>query len=51
MASRLHFTLLLLFYVSFSWCRGRGGSRISGMGVHVYKGVGGFALLILSHFS
>ena len=28
----------------------RGGSRISGKGVHMYKGVG-FALLILSHFS
>ena len=28
----------------------RGGSRISGKGVHMYKGVG-FAMLILSHFS
>ena len=27
----------------------RGGSRISGQGVHMYQGVG-FALLILSHF-
>ena len=32
----------------------RGGSRISGKEVHIYNGmggVGGFALLILSHFS
>ena len=28
----------------------RGGSRISGKGVHIYKGEG-FALLISSHFS
>ena len=28
----------------------RGGSRVSGQGVHMYKIVG-FALLILSHFS
>ena len=35
----------------------RGGSRFSGKGVHMYKGMcvcvggGGFALLVLSHFS
>ena len=29
----------------------RGGSRISGKGVHIYIKVRGFALLILSHFS
>ena len=28
-----------------------GGSRISGKGVHMYKGVWGFTLLILSNFS
>ena len=28
----------------------RGGSIITGKGVHIYKGVG-FALLIVSHFS
>ena len=28
-----------------------GRSRISGKGVHMDKGVGGFTLLILSHFS
>ena len=28
----------------------RGGCRISGKGVHMYKCVGGFTLLILSHF-
>ena len=32
------------------WCIYRGGSRISGKGVHMYKGTG-FAFLILSHFS
>ena len=34
----------------FSSAHPRGGSRISGNGVHMYKGVG-FALLILSNFS
>ena len=29
----------------------RDGSRISGKGVHMYKGVCGVALLLLSHFS
>ena len=30
----------------------RDGSRISGKGLHMYKGVcGGFTLLILSHFA
>ena len=29
----------------------RSGSRISGKWVYMYKGVGGFTLLILSHFS
>ena len=33
-----------------SWHDPRGGSRISGKGVQMYKGVG-FSLLILSHFS
>ena len=28
----------------------RGGSRISAKGVHMYRGGGGFALLILFHF-
>ena len=32
------------------WCIYRGGSRISGKDVHMYKGTG-FAFLILSHFS
>ena len=32
------------------WCIDRGGSRISGKRVHMYKGAG-FAFLILSHFS
>ena len=31
------------------WCIYRGGSRISGKGVHMYKGTG-FAFLIFSHF-
>ena len=38
-----------LDYIHF-WCIYRGGSRISGKGVHMYKGTG-FAFLILSHFS
>ena len=33
-----------------SWCSYMGVSRISGKGVHMYKGAG-FAFLILSHFS
>ena len=38
-----------LDYIDF-WCIYRGeGSRISGNGVHMYKGAG-FAFLILSHF-
>ena len=36
-------------YTDF-WCIYRGGTRISGEGVHLYKGAG-FAFLILSHFS
>ena len=36
-------------YIGF-WCIYRGGSRISGKGVHMYKGAG-YAFLILSHFS
>ena len=36
-------------YIDF-WCIYRGGSRISGKGVHMYKDAG-FAFLILSHFS
>ena len=32
-------------YINF-WCIYRGGSRISGKGVHLYKGMG-FAFLIL----
>ena len=32
------------------WCIYRVGSRISGKGVHMYKGAG-FAFVILSHFS
>ena len=32
------------------WCIYRGGFRISGNRVHMYKGAG-FAFLILSHFS
>ena len=35
-------------YIDF-WCIYRGGSWISGKGVHMYKGAG-FAFLILSHF-
>ena len=38
-----------LDYIDF-WCIYRGGPRISGKGVHMYKGAG-FAFLILSHFS
>ena len=38
-----------LDYIDF-WCIYRGGSRISGKGVHMYKGAG-IAFLILSHFS
>ena len=38
-----------LDYIDF-WCIYRVGSRISGKGVHMYKGAG-FAFLILSHFS
>ena len=38
-----------LDYIDF-WCIYRGGSRISGKGVHMYKDAG-FAFLILSHFS
>ena len=38
-----------LDYINF-WCIYRGGSRISGKDVHMYKGKG-FAFLILSHFS
>ena len=38
-----------LGYIDF-WCIYRGGSRISGKGVHMYKDAG-FAFLILSHFS
>ena len=38
-----------LDYIDF-WCIYRGGSRISGNGVHMFKGAG-FACLILSHFS
>ena len=34
----------------FPYPTNRGGSRISGKGVHIYKGVG-FALLILYQFS
>ena len=37
-----------LDYIDF-WCIYRGGCRISGNGVHMYKGAG-FALMILSHF-
>ena len=37
-----------LDYTDF-WCIYRGGSRISGNGVHMYRDAG-FALLILSHF-
>ena len=37
-----------LDYIDF-WCSYRGGSRISGKKVHMYKGAG-FAFLILSHF-
>ena len=36
-------------YIHF-WCINRGGSRISGKGVHMLKGTG-FTFLILSHFS
>ena len=39
------FTYLDLWISDF-----RGGSKTSGNGVHMYKGVG-FALLVLSHFS
>ena len=35
--------------VIYYW-KDRGGSRISGKGIHIYKGVG-YDLLILSHFS
>ena len=38
-----------LDYIDF-WCIYRVGSRISGKGVHMYKGAG-FAFLILSHLS
>ena len=38
-----------LDYIDF-WCIYRIKSRISGKGVHKYKGAG-FAFLILSHFS
>ena len=38
-----------LDYIHF-WCIYRGGSRISGKGVHMYKGKG-FPFLILPHFS
>ena len=38
-----------LDYIDF-WCIYRVESRISGKGVHMYKGAG-FAFLILSHFS
>ena len=38
-----------LDYIHF-WCINRGGSRISGKGVHMYKGTV-LAFLILSHFS
>ena len=38
-----------LDYIDF-WCTYRVGSRISGKGVHMYKGAG-FAFMILSHFS
>ena len=38
-----------LDYVHF-YCIYREGSRISGKGVHMFKGTG-FAFLILSHFS
>ena len=38
-----------LDYIGFS-CIYRVGSRISGKGVHMYKGAG-FAFVILSHFS
>ena len=38
-----------LDYIDF-WCIYRGGSRISGKGVHMYKGAG-FDFLNLSHFS
>ena len=38
-----------LDYIYF-WCIYRVESRISGKGVHMYKGVG-FAFLILYHFS
>ena len=37
-----------LDYIHF-WCICRGGSRVSGKGVHMYKGMGS-AFLILSHF-
>ena len=37
-----------LDYIDF-WCIYRGGSRISGNGVHMYKGAG-FAFLIIFHF-
>ena len=37
-----------LDYIDF-WCIYRDGYRISGNGVHMYKGAG-FAFLILSHF-
>ena len=39
-----------VWYTSHTCEQRRGGSRISGKGGHMYKGVG-FALLILSHFS
>ena len=38
-----------LDYIDF-WCIYRIESRISGKGVHMFKGAG-FAFLILSHFS
>ena len=38
-----------LDYIDF-WCIYRGGSRILGKGVHMFKGAG-FPFRILSHFS
>ena len=37
-------------YIHF-WCIYRGGSRISGKGVHMYNKGTGFTFLILSNFS
>ena len=36
---------------SFPEASTNGGSRIFWKRVHMYKGLGGFALIILSHFS